>query len=335
MIGDELLVAHASDSFVPAAFKDVRKGPGSLIRTRIDCFAFSSGTHVGFPACPGYYIDRHGKQLGQILGDADIGVHVQVCRRVDLYQDIQVAAGGRFAAATEPNTAARATPWRRSSASWVRKVPMAWSAFMPSAYTESSQCAYSAHSEPHPTSNSYTGSTRESPHATTVPPLRPAAVIAHNNVRQPHESPEYRAAREALLVEEIELNRHIARVAAQRRALPPGGEVIGDYQFLGEASSVQGANPVGIAELFGDKDTLFVYNWMYGPKRARSCPMCTALLSCLNGPGGPHPPADRSGMASACRLIERQIAFKVERGWNNLPMFADTNSDGVAATITA
>lgn len=93
--------------------------------------------------------------------------------------------------------------------------------------------------------------------------LQPAAAIAHNNrARQPNESAEYRKAREALLAEEIELNRHIARVAAHRRALPPGGEVKGDYQFLGEASSVKGANPIGFADLFGDKDTLFVYNWM-------------------------------------------------------------------------
>ncbi|RWE20608.1 MULTISPECIES: DUF899 family protein [unclassified Mesorhizobium] len=67
------------------------------------------------------------------------------------------------------------------------------------------------------------------------------------------------------------------------RNVPPGGEVKGDYQFIGEASSVAGANPVGFEKLFGDKDTLFVYNWMYGPKRQRPCPMCTALLSCLDG----------------------------------------------------
>ena len=92
-------------------------------------------------------------------------------------------------------------------------------------------------------------------------PLQPAAAIAEKNrSRQPNESAEYRKAREALLVEEIELNRHIARVAAQRRALPPGGEVKGDYQFMGEARSVAGANPVGFEALFGDKDTLFVYN---------------------------------------------------------------------------
>jgi predicted dithiol-disulfide oxidoreductase (DUF899 family) len=155
--------------------------------------------------------------------------------------------------------------------------------------------------------------------------LQPAAAIAQKNrARQPNESAEYRKAREALLAEEVELNRHIARVAAQRRALPPGGEVKGDYQFLGEASSVQGANPVGIAELFGDKDTLFVYNWMYGPKRQRPCPMCTALLSSLNG-NADHV-RQRVAMAIVgLSSIERQIAFKVERGWKNLPLYADVN----------
>ena len=150
------------------------------------------------------------------------------------------------------------------------------------------------------------------------------ALVQKNASRQPNESPEYRKAREALLVEEIELRRHIERVAAQRRALPPGGEVKGDYQFMGEASSVQGANPVGLADLFGNKDTLFVYNWMYGPKRARPCPMCTALLSSLNGN------ADHIRQRIAVAIvglspIERQIAFKLERGWDNLPMYADLN----------
>ena len=55
-----------------------------------------------------------------------------------------------------------------------------------------------------------------------------------NRMRIPNESAEYRAARTALLAEEIELRRHIERVAAQRRALPPGGEVRGDYRFMGE-----------------------------------------------------------------------------------------------------
>jgi predicted dithiol-disulfide oxidoreductase (DUF899 family) len=40
-------------------------------------------------------------------------------------------------------------------------------------------------------------------------------------LRFSNESPEYRLARQALLAEEIELRRHIERVAEQRRALPP------------------------------------------------------------------------------------------------------------------
>ena len=56
--------------------------------------------------------------------------------------------------------------------------------------------------------------------------LKPAAELARGNTaRIPNESAEYRRAREQLLAEEIELRRHIERVAEMRRALPPGGEV--------------------------------------------------------------------------------------------------------------
>ena len=155
--------------------------------------------------------------------------------------------------------------------------------------------------------------------------LQPAEVLVRKSTAcQPNESAEYRKARDELLVEEIELRRHVARVAALRRALPPGGEVKGDYQFIGEASSVKGANPVGFAELFGDRDTLFVYNWMYGPKRARPCPMCTALLSSVNG-NADHIRQKVAMAVVALSPIERQVAFKVERGWSNLPLYADVN----------
>jgi predicted dithiol-disulfide oxidoreductase (DUF899 family) len=71
----------------------------------------------------------------------------------------------------------------------------------------------------------------------TTHTLTPAIDLARRNaVRFPNESAEYRQAREALLAEEIELRRHIERVAAQRRALPPGGEV--DYRFEGERGPV-------------------------------------------------------------------------------------------------
>src|SRR6202040_4442794 len=113
-------------------------------------------------------------------------------------------------------------------------------------------------------------STLKPPESST---LKPAAELARaSDVRFPNESAEYRRAREALLAEEIELRRHIERVAEQRRALPPGGEVNKNYTFEGEKG------PVSFADLFGDKDTLVVYSYMFGPQREGSCPMCTSFM---------------------------------------------------------
>lgn len=71
-----------------------------------------------------------------------------------------------------------------------------------------------------------------------------ATLAAANTARYPNESAAYRAARNALLAEEIELRRHLERVAAQRRALPPGGEVTAGYRFMGENG------PASLADAF-------------------------------------------------------------------------------------
>jgi len=84
--------------------------------------------------------------------------------------------------------------------------------------------------------------------------LKPAEeLVRQTTAHQPNESAAYRTARNALLVEEIELRRQVARVAALRRNLPPGGEVKGDYQFLGESSSVQGAIPSALQTCSGTR----------------------------------------------------------------------------------
>jgi predicted dithiol-disulfide oxidoreductase (DUF899 family) len=151
--------------------------------------------------------------------------------------------------------------------------------------------------------------------------LTPAKVLAERSpVRIPNESAEYRAARTALLAEEIELRRHLERVAAQRRALPPGGEVRGDYRFEGEDG------PTDFAGLFGDKDVLAVYSYMFGPERERPCPMCTALLGPLDGNAGDL--AQKISLVVVARSpLERLLAFKRERGWRNLRLYSDLNSN--------
>lgn len=149
--------------------------------------------------------------------------------------------------------------------------------------------------------------------------LTPAKELARRNeIRYPNETPEYRHAREALLAEEIELRRHIERVAEQRRALPPGGQVKGDYRFEGE----QG--PATFADLFGDKPTLVIYTYMFGPQRERPCPMCTSLLSAWEGEA--RDIEQRIALAVVARApIARLMAFKKERGWRNLRLYSDAN----------
>jgi predicted dithiol-disulfide oxidoreductase (DUF899 family) len=149
--------------------------------------------------------------------------------------------------------------------------------------------------------------------------LIPAAKLAaENDVRIPGESADYRAARTALLAEEIELRRHMERVAAQRRALPPGAPVTGDYRFQTEDG------PSDFAGLFGKKETLVIYNYMFGPQRQRPCPMCTNVLDAWEG--NAIDLAQKLSLVVVARSpIERLVAWKKERGWKNLRLVSDLN----------
>lgn len=159
--------------------------------------------------------------------------------------------------------------------------------------------------------------------------LKPAVELAQKNgVRFPNESEEYRRARDALLAEEIELRRHIERVAEQRRALPPGGAVTREYRFESEHG------PVGFADLFADKQTLAVYSWMFGQQRARPCPMCTSLLSAWDGEA--RDVEQRIALAVVARSpIERLVAFKKERGWKGLKLYSDIGGDYTRDYVSA
>ena len=152
-----------------------------------------------------------------------------------------------------------------------------------------------------------------------TPVLKPAAELARlDPVHFPNESAEYRAARAALLAEEIELRRHIERVAAQRRALPPGGPVIGDYRFEGEKGRRIST------DCSSDKETLAIYSYMFGPERARPCPMCTNTLGAWAGNAADI--GQRIALAVVARSpIERLLAWKHERGWRDLKLYSDLN----------
>jgi predicted dithiol-disulfide oxidoreductase (DUF899 family) len=159
--------------------------------------------------------------------------------------------------------------------------------------------------------------------------LAPAAELAASNgVRYPNESDEYRRARTALLAEEIELRRHVERVAEQRRALPPGGEVPEGYIFEGEHGLVP------FRDLFAGKQTLVLYSYMFGPQRQRACPVCTSLLSAWDGTA--RNVSQLIAIAVVARSpIERLIDFKQERHWQNLPFYSDLEGDYTRAYVSS
>src|SRR5262249_12323491 len=113
------------------------------------------------------------------------------------------------------------------------------------------------------------------PDARTLAPAERLA--ATNKAHFPNESAAYRNARNALLVDEIELRRNIERVASLRRALPAGGHIPQDFELASENG------PTRFSSLFGNKDTLVIYSMMYGPQRKEPCPMCTSFLNSWNG----------------------------------------------------
>lgn len=152
---------------------------------------------------------------------------------------------------------------------------------------------------------------------------------AESTVRLPGESAAYRAARDRLLQAELELRRQTEAVAQQRRALPLGGEVPKDYLFHeGPAALAEDgpARPVRLAELFAPgKDTLVVYSFMYGPKMAAACPMCTSMLDGLNGQVV-HATQRTNLVVVAKSPIARIREHARARGWNRLRLLSSADN---------
>ena len=142
-----------------------------------------------------------------------------------------------------------------------------------------------------------------------------------HDVRFPGESAEYRAARDQLLEAEIALRRQTEAVAAQRRALPPGGQVPEDYVF----TEGRDGRPVRLSELFGDKSSLLLYSYMYGPAMAQPCPSCSAMLDGLDGQV-PHI-TQRVALAVVARSpIGRILDFTKQRGWRRLRLVSSADN---------
>ncbi|MFL5656518.1 MAG: DUF899 family protein [Ktedonobacteraceae bacterium] len=143
----------------------------------------------------------------------------------------------------------------------------------------------------------------------------------------PGESPEYRAARDRLLKQEIELRRATEAVAAARRALPPGGVVPQDYVFQQAGTDGTPTN-VKLSELFvPGKDTLAIYNFMF-PRALDEdlpCPSCTSFLDAFDG-AALHI-TQRVNLAIVAKAeLSRILAHARARGWRRLCLLSSAGN---------
>ena len=160
----------------------------------------------------------------------------------------------------------------------------------------------------------------------------------------PNESPEYRAARNELLLREAALRREMEAVAAGIRALPPGGAVPEDYLFDHIDANGRPAT-VRLSELFRPgTDSLILYHFMFprhrsdkrrGPSNGPMaelpleegpCPSCTALLDNWDG-AVPHVQGLGANIAAVAKApIERVAAFAAHHGWRHLKLLSAANN---------
>src|SRR3546814_21157229 len=106
----------------------------------------------------------------------------------------------------------------------------------------------------------------------------------------PNESPDYRGARNKLLQREVALRREMEAVAAEVRALPPGGPVPEDYEF--DHIDANGAPAkVRLADLFQTgTDTLILYQYLFQrPWRHERRGPCSGTIEGLPGGEGTWP----------------------------------------------
>ena len=135
--------------------------------------------------------------------------------------------------------------------------------------------------------------------------------------RYPNESKAYRDARDALLKDEKELIDKTKAVAAKRRRLPDGGQLKEDYVFQWANEGKVGQR-VNFSELFGKKNSLLLYSFMFGPNWDNPCPSCTSLMDGFDRTWY-SVSRDTAFAAIAKAPAEKIDAWARERGWSQIP----------------
>ena len=101
-----------------------------------------------------------------------------------------------------------------------------------------------------------------------------------------------------------------------------------NYAFEGEGGKAT------LSDLFGGKQTLVIYSYMFGPQREQPCPMCTSFMSTW---AAKLPDVEqRIAFVFVARSpIARLIAAKKARGWTQHRIYSDPTGDFTRDYVSA
>ena len=130
---------------------------------------------------------------------------------------------------------------------------------------------------------------------------------------------EWRAARQALLIEEKALQRRRDELAAKRRQLP-WRVVAKDYRFTGEEGERT------LAELFGDSSQLAIYHFMFHPEWEEGCKSCSFWADSYDRSVTHLAARDARLIAVSRAPLDKLTAYRERLGWT-FPWYSSYESD--------
>lgn len=123
----------------------------------------------------------------------------------------------------------------------------------------------------------------------------------------------------ALRNEEIALKDHVERVAEQRRQVPLGAP-LADYTLRADEDTT-----IKLSELFGDKDDLLVYHFMFAPDDELPCNMCSMWIDGFNAVAS-HVDDRVEFVVVAKAPIDKLRAWAKQRGWDKIRVLSSFES---------
>jgi predicted dithiol-disulfide oxidoreductase (DUF899 family) len=150
-----------------------------------------------------------------------------------------------------------------------------------------------------------------------------------HDFRYPGETEDYREARNELLKAEVDLIAQVEKVAAMRRSMPMGGELIQDYVFEEGSADFRDTQTViqtPMSGLFADgKPTLIMINMMFSPDKELPCPSCNCLADGYNATA-PHISERVNFVLVTKAPLKKLRAWAAGRNWNDIRLLSSFNN---------